>query len=635
MNLISIENLSKSYGDRILFENVTIGLDEGDKVGLIGVNGTGKSTFLKVITGFEPPDNGKITKGSTVRVEYLPQNPEFDPEATVLAQVFKGDSPEMRVLSAYEHTLAQLEINPENTDEQTKLISLSQQMDAQNIWQMESEAKIILTKLGVTDFSARVGNMSGGQRKRIALASALITPADVLILDEPTNHIDNDMVMWLEQYLAKRKGALLMITHDRYFLDRVVSRIIEIDKGKLYSYTGNYSQFLELKLEREEQAESSERKRQNLLRNELAWIRRGAQARSTKQKARIERFQTISQQNTDISDSKLEIQAGSSRLGRKIIELESIKQGFDNRVLINDFSYIVLKNDRVGIVGPNGSGKSTLLNIIVGKIAPDQGMVDIGQTVKLGYFSQESREMDESLRVIDYIKEEANFITTMDGTVISASQLLERFLFGSNLQWNPIAKLSGGERRRLFLLRILMGSPNVLLLDEPTNDLDIATLTILEDYLETFPGAVITVSHDRYFLDRIADKIFAFEGNGVITQYIGGYSAYQDNRRLPEAEPSPKPQKAGNDTDNKPTSAKQPRKFTFKEQREYEQIDDIIASVEETLAEIQRRINTAGSNFELLQQLTSEEQQLKEKLDTLLERWTYLNELAEEIDNAL
>ncbi|MBP2652520.1 MAG: ettA [Firmicutes bacterium] len=632
MNLMSVENLAKSYGDRVLFENVTLGLDEGDKVGLIGVNGTGKSTFLKVIAGVETADSGKVAFGSRVRIEYLPQNPEFDPEATVLEQVFKGDSPVMRVLRDYEQALEHVQANPDAVEWQKKLIGLSQQMDAGNIWQMESEAKIILTKLGITDFSARVGTLSGGQRKRIALAAALISPADLLIMDEPTNHIDNDMVAWLEQYLGKYKGALLMITHDRYFLDRVVGRIIEIDKGKLYSYSGNYIQFLELKAEREEQAESSERKRQNILRNELAWIRRGAQARSTKQKARIDRFTELSAQTGKLSDEKLEISAATTRLGRKIVELEAISKTFDKGTVIRNFSYVVLRDDRVGIVGPNGSGKSTLLNIIAGRIEPDRGTIERGQTVKLGYFSQESSEMDESQRVIDYIKEEANFITTADGSTISASQMLERFLFPPALQWMPIAKLSGGERRRLFLLRILMGSPNILLLDEPTNDLDIATLSILEDYLQDFVGAVITVSHDRYFLDRVVDKIFAFEGNGVINQYVGGYSEYQEKRRPDEIESVPKVKPAEEKNRGGADEDKRPRKFTFKEQREYEQIDDVIASVERELGDLTKRINTAGSDFELLQQLTEAQQQLEIKLDGLLERWTYLNELAEEIN---
>lgn len=636
MNLLSIENLAKSYGERVLFSNVTFGIDEGDKIGLIGVNGTGKSTFLKVIAGVDTADSGKITVGNSVQVEYLPQNPDFDDKATVLEQVFKGHSPVMQVLRDYEQALANVEQHPEDNAWQQRLIRLSQQMDAQNAWQLESDAKTILTKLGITDFSADVSTLSGGQRKRVALASALINPADLLILDEPTNHIDNNTVAWLEQYLAKRKGALLMITHDRYFLDRVTNRIIELDKGKLYTYTGNYSQFLELKAEREEQQEASERKRQNILRNELAWIRRGAQARSTKQKARIERFEQLSAQTPESTQAQLEITVGASRLGRKIIELEHIGQSFEECTFINDFSYIVLKDDRVGIVGPNGSGKSTLLNIIAGRLTPDKGQVEIGQTVKIGYFSQESTEMNQDMRVIEYIKEEAHFLPTADGGTISAAQLLERFLFPPNLQWTSIAKLSGGEKRRLFLLRILMSAPNVLLLDEPTNDLDVQTLSILEDYLEEFPGAVITVSHDRYFLDRLVDKIFAFEGKGSIKQYPGNYTDYQNRISVLEADTTAVDKKS---IANKKPAAQdkpkeRPRKLSFNEQREFEQIEDVIVGVEQELAQIASAVNTAGSNFELLQDLTARQQELEGKLSELLDRWTYLNELVEELSNS-
>ncbi|HWR43021.1 ABC-F family ATP-binding cassette domain-containing protein [Sporomusa sp.] len=634
MNLLSIENLSKTYGEKVLFGQVTFGVDDGDKIGLIGVNGTGKSTFLKVVAGVEQADSGKIMIGSSVQIEYLPQNPEFDAKATVLEQVFKGHSPVMQVLREYEQALTEAQHYPADVERQKRLIVLTQQMDTQNAWQLESDAKTILTKLGITDFAASVSILSGGQRKRVALASALINPADLLILDEPTNHIDNDTVAWLEQYLHKRKGALLMITHDRYFLDRVTNRIIELDKGKLYTYTGNYSRFLESKADREEQLEASERKRQNILRNELAWIRRGAQARSTKQKARIERFEELSAQTPEAGNGQLEITVGASRLGRKTVELEHISHAFGGNILINDFNYIILKDDRVGIVGPNGSGKSTLLNMIAGALTPDNGKVEVGQTVKIGYFSQESSEMNQDLRVIEYIREEAHFLPTADGGTISAAQLLERFLFSPNLQWTPIAKLSGGEKRRLYLLRVLMSAPNVLLLDEPTNDLDIQTLTILEDYLDDFPGAVIVVSHDRYFLDRIVDKVFAFEGKGKITQYTGNYSDYQDKISVVESDAA---EKAKSVADKRPVAADKPKerpnKLSFKEQREYEQIEAIIAGVEQELAQVAEGLNTAGSNFELLQELTGRQQQLEGRLDELLNRWTYLNELVEEFNN--
>jgi ATP-binding cassette subfamily F protein uup len=631
MNILSIDNLAKSYGERIIFQRVSLGVDEGDKIGLIGVNGTGKSTFLKILAGLEPADSGKVTVGSGVQVEFLPQNPKFDARATVLAQVFKGNSSVMQTIRGYELALEQVTLHSGDADRQNELIRLSQEMDAQNAWQLESDAKAVLTKLGITDFTAIISTLSGGQRKRVALASALVTPADLLILDEPTNHIDTDMVGWLEQYLHSYKGALLMVTHDRYFLDRVTNRIIEMDKGQLYTYAGNYSNFLEIKAAREEQQESSERKRQNLLRNELAWIRRGPQARSTKQKARIDRFEQLRAQQLDRSNGNLEMESGATRLGRQIIELEHIHQVFGDRTLIREFSYFVLRDDRVGIVGSNGCGKSTLLNIIAGRLTADRGTVVVGQTVKVGYFSQESSEMNEALRVIDYIKEEANIITTPDGAMISASQLLERFLFPPNVQWMPIAKLSGGEKRRLFLLRILMSAPNILLLDEPTNDLDIQTLTILEDYLDDFQGAVIVVSHDRYFLDRLAEKIFAFEGNGVIRQYPGGYSDYLDKRLPPEIIVNPINRRGA---DNKLVVAdvtKRPRRFSFKEQREYEQIDDVIAGVEGELQEVMSQIDLAGSDFELLQKLVGVQKELEHQLDELLERWTFLNEMAAEM----
>jgi len=634
MNLLTIENLSKSYGERVLFEQVTFGIDESEKIGIIGVNGTGKTTFLKIIAGVETPDTGKITMANGIQVGYLPQNPEFDAGATVLEQVFRGNSPVMQVLRAYEQALVQVQHHPDSAEWQKTLISLSQQMDASGAWQLESDAKTILTKLGVHDFEANVRTLSGGQRKRVALASALINPVDILILDEPTNHIDNDTVAWLEQYLQKRKGALMMITHDRYFLDRVATRIIEIDQGRVYSYAGNYSKCLEMKVEREEQQEASQRKKQNLLRNELAWIRRGARARSTKQKARIDRFEQLSAEKTNVNEQKLEMAVGASRLGRTTIELQHISQDFDGRNFIQDFNYIVLKDDRMGIVGPNGSGKSTLLNIMAGQLVPDGGTVEIGQTVKIGYFSQENAEMNQDMRVIDYIKEEAGYITTADGDSISAGQMLERFLFPPYLQWIPIEKLSGGEKRRLYLLRVLMGAPNVLLLDEPTNDLDIQTLTILEDYLDNFQGAVIVVSHDRYFLDRVVDKIFAFEGHGHIKQYVGGYSDYRENIMLLEAVVRDEAKKSDAKA---PGVSDQPKeralKFTFKEQREYEQIDDMIAAVEQELQAVNIEIDAAGSNFEQLQKLVQAQRELEDKLDELLERWTYLNELAEKISN--
>jgi len=636
MNLLSIENLSKAYGERVLFENINFGIAEGEKIGLIGVNGTGKSTFLKIIAGSETPDTGKVTQGSAVQVEYLPQNPEFYSGATVLEQIFRGTSPVMRIIRDYEECLEQMHNEPTDPSWQKRLISLSQQMDAKNAWQLESEAKAVLTKLGITDFLAEVSTLSGGQRKRIALAGALINPAEVLILDEPTNHIDNDTVAWLEQYLAKRKGALLMVTHDRYFLDRVTNRIIELSKGKLYSYPGNYSMFLELKAEREEQQEASSKKRQSLLRSELVWMRKGAKARSTKQKARIDRFSELSAEKFDLCEDKLDIAMGASRLGKKVIELEGVSKAWEQQAVLANFNYIVVKDDRIGIIGPNGCGKSTLLNIIAGQLAPDCGTVEIGPTVKIGYFSQENVILNEELRVIEYIKEGGEHLPTLEGGTISASQMLERFLFTPPQQWTPIARLSGGEKRRLTLLRILMEAPNVLLLDEPTNDLDIQTLTILEEYLDDFPGAVIIVSHDRYLLDRLVEKVFVFEGNGVIGKYNGGYLEYQENH-LPSVEMH-EPRSVSSSGEKEASKGEKikerPRKFTFKEQREFEEIDTIIAGVECELQELNEKIKVSSSDYQVLQELILTKEQQENKLDELLERWTYLNELAEEIRNS-
>jgi ATP-binding cassette subfamily F protein uup len=630
-----MEDITKSYGEKILFENINLGIEEGDKIGIVGINGTGKSTFIKIVAGLENTDKGKITRGKTVQVEYLPQESDFVSDYTVLKEVFKGNTPIMKILREYEEVLERSHINPLDDGLQKKLLALSQQIDALDGWHVESNAKTILTKLGILDFTAKTGTLSGGERKRIALASALINPCDLLILDEPTNHIDSDTVAWLEQYLSKRKGALLMITHDRYFLDRVVNRIVELDKGKLYPYTGNYTNFLELKAEREEREEASERKRQNLLRKELAWIQRGAKARTTKQKARIERFEQLSTQKVDSRDNKIDIAVGSSRLGKTIIELENISHSINDKTIINDFTYNFLRDDRIGIIGPNGCGKSTLLNIIAGNLAPEKGRLTIGQTVKIGYFTQENSEMDERLRVIEYIKEEANYITAADGTVLSASQMLELFLFPSYLQWTPIAKLSGGEKRRLYLLRVLMGAPNVLILDEPTNDLDIETLAVLEDYIENFQGAVIFASHDRYFLDRLAEKVFVFGNEGDLQQYSGGYTDYWENARLRETRiekesiTQTKPKHTAQDEPKK----EKPKKLSFKEQREYDEIEDKIGSVESELKAITTQIDLAGSNYELLQELVRNQQQLELRLEELLERWEYLEGVVEGMSN--
>ncbi|MGE5606901.1 MAG: ABC-F family ATP-binding cassette domain-containing protein, partial [Bacteroidota bacterium] len=529
MNLLSAEKIAKTYGVKSLFSELSFGIAEGEKIGLIGVNGTGKSTLLKILAGIEHADSGQVTCANNARIGYLSQNPFFNPESTVLESAIEGNSPLMKLVREYETVLSQAQERAADLEIQQKLLYLGQKMDEADAWQIESEAKTILTKLGIIDFTAKMGLLSGGQRKRVALAAALISPADLLILDEPTNQIDNQTVDWLEGYLKERKGALLMVTHDRYFLDRVVERIFELNGGKLFSYTGNYSLFLEKKAEREELEQSIAAKRKNLYRQELAWIRRGAKARSTKQQARIDRFEKLqSEMAEQVNNDTIEITAGSTRLGKKIVALRNLHKQFAGKPIIANFNYAFSHKDRVGIIGPNGIGKSTLLNLIVGNLEPDEGEVEVGPTVKFGFFTQEHFGMDERLRVIDYIKEVAEFLPTNDGGMISATQMLERFLFPSGIQYNPIAKLSGGEKRRLYLLRILMGAPNVLLLDEPTNDLDIQTLTVLEDYLDEFPGVVITVSHDRYFLDRVVEKLLAFGANGTIQHFVGNYTDYSD-----------------------------------------------------------------------------------------------------------
>lgn len=632
MNILSAEKISKSYSEKILFDDISLGINEGDKIGVIGVNGTGKSTLLKVIAGIETMDTGRIITGNSATIEYLPQNPFFEEGTTVLQQIFKGSSPVMELLREYEDTLRKMNENPGDDRLEKRLVALTQKMDSMGAWTLESEAKAVLTQLGIHDFQANVKTLSGGQRKRVAMASALISPAELLILDEPTNHIDNDTVDWLENYLHKRKGALLMVTHDRYFLDRVVNRIIELDRGKLYSYQANYSRFLEMKAEREEMEQSSERKRQNLLRNELEWIRRGAKARSTKQKARIERFEKLQDEQAPASLGNVEMIAGSSRLGRKTIELKEISKSFSEVEVIKDFSYIVLRDDRIGVIGPNGRGKSTLLNIVAGRLKPDKGSVSIGETVKIGFFTQENEGMNENLRVIEYIREEAEYLVTEEGS-LSASQMLERFLFPPSVQWTPISKLSGGEKRRLYLLRILMGAPNILLLDEPTNDLDIQTLTLLESYLDDFAGAVIVVSHDRYFLDRVAERIFSFEGNGEIKQFAGNYSDYREISQRTESERDPTRPKTEVDKKSSTTenTKEKPLKFSYKEQKEFEQIDSVIAGLEKDLEEVGRRMNESSSDFGKLQELLRQKEELEKQLETAMERWVYLNELAEEI----
>mgnify|MGYP000923002181 CR=1 FL=1 len=630
MNLLTAENISKSYSEKILFDNISLGINEGDKIGIIGVNGTGKSTLLKVLAGLEAADSGKITKSNEASIGYLPQSSDFSgSNLTVLEQVFNSNSPIMNLLREYEGTLKMIRENPEDTKLQNKLFNLNSNMDAKNAWEIESQAKTILTKLGINDFDAKVSTLSGGQKKRIALASTLITPSNILILDEPTNHLDDETIEWLEEFLNNRIGSLIMVTHDRFFLDKITNKILELDRGKLYSYTGNYSTFLEKKEERLEKEDTNEKKRQNLIRKELAWIKRGAKARSTKQKARIERFEELTNEKPTLNNSKLEINIQSTRLGKKVINIDNISKSFGDKLLINDFSYNILNDDRIGIIGPNGSGKSTLMNILNGNITPDTGSISAGETVKVGYYSQQIPDMNMDQRVIQYIQDTGEYALSSEGQKINVSIMLEKFLFDPSVQWTPLSKLSGGERRRLYLLKILMEYPNVLLLDEPTNDLDIETLTILENYLEDFNGAVITVSHDRYFLDKIVDKIFSFEGNGKITQYTGNYSYFHQIESNKEKEKN-NTKKVSNKKDYKSKNEK-PLKFTYKEQLEFNEIECIIENLEEALDKKKAEMQGASSNYELLSKLLAEKNSLEKELDEKINRWTYLTELNEKI----
>jgi len=638
MNIITLENINKSYSEKILLNNVSLGINDGDKIGLIGINGAGKSTFLKVVSGREEFFEGNITKGKNVRIEYLDQNPIFDEDATVLEQVFKGDTKEMKLLKKYEELLDKINsCKSEDFDSlNSELIKIQGQIDSFNLWDLESDAKTILTKLGVMNYNEKVGNLSGGQKKRIALACALITPCEMLILDEPTNHLDSDSIEWLEEFLNARKGALLMITHDRYFLDRVTNRIIELDRGNIYSYPGNYTAFLEMKIERLETEQVQEEKKNALIKNELKWVRRGAKARTTKQKARLQRFdELVNTESIRIRDD-VDISLVGSRLGKKVVELYDVCKSFGNKTLIKDFNYIFLRTDRVGIIGENGAGKTTLVNLLRGKLSLDSGTIEIGDTVKISCFAQDNTNMDPKLRVIDYVKEGGEFIPVEDGTKISASTMSERFLFDSTMQYTPIEKLSGGERRRLHLLRVLMESPNFLILDEPTNDLDIETLKILEDFLDKFMGVVIVVSHDRYFLDRICNKIFSYEGNGLIKEYNGNYSDFliskeieklqEDNNTLEDKSKEEKSKGIKERSkDNKP-------KFTFKEQKEFDNIDEDISKLEEKIENLEKDMTKNSSNYGKLNELMKVKEESQKELEHKYERWEYLNEIAEAIE---
>lgn len=622
MNILSAENITKAYGERMLFNKASFYLQEGEKVGIIGINGTGKSTLLKMLVGIEEPDEGTVTCANHVVISFLPQHPVFKENDTVLQA-----------------------INRRYRD------GGSGHKDEQEIL---TEAKTMLTRLGVDDFEAKCGALSGGQRKRLALVAALIAPADILLLDEPTNHLDNEMADWLEEQLKKYAGAVIMVTHDRYFLDSVSARIVEIDKGNIYSYQARYSGYLELKAGREEAALASERKRQSVLRRELEWVKRGARARTTKQKARLERFEELSSQSASASDDKVEIGSVSARMGKTTVELSHVSKSYGDVVLIRDFSYIFLKNDRVGFIGPNGCGKTTLMKILTGRCEPDAGNVIIGQTIKIGYYAQEinEKEMPPEKRVIDYIRDVAEYVQTEDGS-ITASQMLEKFLFEGKEQYGLLGKLSGGEKRRLNLLKVLMGAPNVLILDEPTNDLDIATLTVLEDYLDDFQGIVIVVSHDRYFLDRTVKRIFAFEEGGRLRQHEGGYTDYR-MRMLAEqgeadAETADRKNRAGKKSDHdrstgdaeKNTDAEKKNswkqhsarlKFSYQEQRDYEVIEEEIAQLEREIEELEQKIMASATDFIKLRELTEQKEKAQELLEAKMERWMYLEELKAKID---
>ena len=588
MNILNIEHVSKIFGEKKIFDDVSYGIHEGDKIGIIGINGTGKTTLLKMIAGLEETDEGQVICQNGLRITYLPQNPEFQPNASVLTYVTQ---------------------------------------------EKEYEARNILNKLGITDHEEPIEILSGGQKKRVALAKALVNPADVLILDEPTNHLDNEMVTWLEEYLIAFKGVIIMVTHDRYFLDRVTNKILEISHGKLYGYEANYSKFLEMKAQREEMELASERKRQSILRMELEWAKRGCRARTTKQKARLERLEALKNGQAPIRDANVELDSIGTRMGKKTIEFHNVTKQYDNKRLINQFNYIVLKNQRLGIIGPNGCGKTTLMKMITGRIQPDEGEIVIGDTIQIGYFAQEAEDMNENQRVIDYIKDVAEYVPTKDGR-ITASQMLERFLFDGNLQYTPIGKLSGGEKRRLYLCKVLMESPNVLILDEPTNDLDIPTLTILEDYLDSFNGIIIAVSHDRYFLDNLVDRIFAFEGEGVLRQYEGAYTDYLEatQRYVTAKTTSQNESKKSNSKDewkqNRPTKLK----FSYKEQQEYETIDEDIAALEEKIENLDAEMAVNATNSAKLSELMKEKEEVEKTMEEKMERWVYLNDLAEQIE---
>jgi len=605
LKMISIENITKSYGEKVLFHDINCTIGERERVGLIGVNGTGKSSLLKIVAGIDQADSGDIVSGKDYHISFLSQQPDLEPELTVLEQVFYGEAPILKLMKEYETTLLRLENDPANAKVQDELMDLQQHMDSADAWDANTAAKTILTKLGITDFTKKTAELSGGQKKRVALAQVLIEAPDLLILDEPTNHLDYETVKWLEEYLSRYTGSLLLVTHDRYFLDRVTNRIFELDGGSLYSYKGNYASFLEAKAIREENEAATLDKQKNLFRHELEWIRRGAKARSTKQKARIQRFEELETQvaSGKITE-KLDISLSGSRLGKQVLELKEATKFFEDRTILRNFDLLIKPKDRLGIIGRNGTGKSTLLNILSGRLPLDSGELITGQTVKIAYYTQENEDLDENKRMIEYLKETAEIVHTSDGKTISAAQMLERFLFPPFSHGTPIRKLSGGEKRRLYLLKLLMEEPNVLLLDEPTNDLDTQTLTVLEDYLEDFPGVVITVSHDRYFLDKAVDTLLVLEGDGEISLFYGNYTDFLEKQTEKAAAPvvEVKKDKVVDNQDKQPKK----KKLSYMEKREWDEIEDKIAAAESRIEEIQTEMAGIGSDFEKGQNLMKE-----------------------------
>lgn len=641
MSIFTLQSVQKDFGIKEILKDASFSLDATDKVGLIGTNGSGKSTLLKMIAGLEPIDGGQLLVNSGARVVYLPQQPDLDDNHTVLEQVFADSGEQMALVREYEELSHKLAHHPNDSQLMARFSRVMQRMETTGAWELETKAKIILTKLGIEDFEARIGNLSGGYRKRIALAAALLSEPDVLLIDEPTNHLDAVSVEWLQDYLNRYRGAILLITHDRYFLDRVTNRIIEIDRGELYTYSGNYSYYLEKKALAEESAVSTQRKHQGVLRRELEWLKRGPKARSTKQKARIDRIHDMQATEFKQVQGKVDISTPGRRIGKKVIELKNVSKAYDERTLIKNFTYNFSPDDRVGIIGGNGAGKSTLMDMITGRVQPDSGTVELGSTIHIGYFDQHSEALldalNENQRVIDYLKEVAEFVKTADGTLITASQMLERFLFPGNQQYAPISKLSGGEKRRLFLLRVLMSAPNVLILDEPTNDLDVQTLSVLEEYLEDFNGCVIAVSHDRYFLDRTVEKIFALEPGGNLRQYPGNYSIYLDYKQAEEAEaaqqivnsPAQKVALSKSEKSEKPSSNNgKSRRISNWEKKEIKQLEAKISQLETEKAEVEKSLyNAPPGSASKVQELYQQVETLTQEIEVATERWMELAEL--------